>query len=447
MRLALVAVGWTAAGAPVHAVSDAGCKAINRGALNVELGEAASTMRQVALKAGDTVTFSFEAAPGPFGSLMLREGAGAPRSLLVGPTGTSVSFVAAKAGPFGFEFSKEGSEAAAFTASCVPAGSATRERTATAKPSTTGRTARLTESLTKAEDLEAAEFAGFSLDVANPKPADSAVVPRVEDVRPPAATAPRHAGGIDMKLQWRGERYQVGADGLETDHTASGVDAALNYKLLPKIMVGALAQVDQPAETLIGPPLSLSDQGWLAGPAANVKLASGLTLDARAAWGSAETGADELSARTTSTERRLVSARLANTQSFGPWRFTPSISVNHFYETPTSAAEPAPEITAPSVAGSGRVDVAPEFAYRIDLDKSMFIEPKAVIGSFWGIESLSKLAPGASGNNDMRLKAEAGVTIGASDGAKLQAAGGVEEGEPGADDVWSGRLQLSVPMK
>jgi hypothetical protein len=247
-------------------------------------------------------------------------------------------------------------------------------------------------------------------------------------------------------MQWRGERYKVGPDGLEADHTASGVDAALNYKPLPAIMVGALAQFDQPSETLVGPPHALSDQGWMAGPVANIKLAPSLTLDARAAWGATESAAEESAGRMGSIPRRMVSARLANTQSFGHWRFTPSISVNQVHEAPV-ALIPATEAAAATALPSGRVDVGPELAYRFDLDQSTFIEPKATVGSFWGIDSLSKLAPGTAGHNDMRLKAEAGVTIGTSGGTKLQAGGGVEEGEPGAANVWTGRLQLSVPMK
>jgi hypothetical protein len=70
-----------------------------------------------------------------------------------------------------------------------------------------------------------------------------------------------------------------------------------------------------------------------------------------------------------------------------------------------------------------------------------------VIGSFWDIDSLSSLAPGSESHGAIRLKAEAGLTIGMDDGAKLQAGGAVEEGALGAPDVWSGRLQLSVPMR
>ncbi len=214
-------------------------------------------------------------------------------------------------------------------------------------------------------------------------------------------------------------------------------------------MVGALAQVDQRHETMVGTPQTLSQHGWMAGPVANVKLAPGLTFDASAAWGVAEGASDELAARTVDVPRRVVSARLANTQSFGPWRISPSVSVNHFYE---AASVPAPAAThdnaVPYAAGGfGRVDVGPEFAYRVELDKSGYIEPRAALGTFWDFDSSIRLAPGAAGHNDMRLKAEAGVTIGATDGTKLQAGGAVEEGEPGAASVWSGRLQLSVPMQ
>ena len=121
VRLAWATISMAVAGEVAQAAPDSGCKAINSGALNVELGTESSATRAVALKAGDTLTFNFEAAAGPFGTLTLLKGPGAPRSLLVGPSGTNVSFVAAKAGAFDFEFSKEGADAASFAVSCMPA--------------------------------------------------------------------------------------------------------------------------------------------------------------------------------------------------------------------------------------------------------------------------------------------------------------------------------------
>jgi hypothetical protein len=295
-----------------------------------------------------------------------------------------------------------------------------------------------------------ANVAGIVLDAGVPAPNRGSPSATAGASAPVTASLPMPAGAVGMKMQWRGERTTAGGpNGAEIDNAASGLEAAFNYKVLPEIMVGALAQVDQQHETIVGTPQTLSQHGWMAGPVANVKLAPGLTFDARAAWGVAEGASDELAQRAVDVPRRVVSARLANTQSFGPWRISPSVSLNHFYE---AASAPAPAAThdnaVPYAAGGfGRVDVGPEFAYRVELDKSGYIEPRAAFGTFWDFDSLSRLAPGAAGHNDMRLKAEAGVTIGATDGTKLQAGGAVEEGEPGAASVWSGRLQLSVPMK
>jgi hypothetical protein len=441
----LAAAGLAAAGGAAKA--DAGCPAVNRGYLNVALERESSTNRQIVVAAGDKLTFSFEGAAGPLGSVTLRTGAGAPRSLLFGPSGTQVSFVAAKSGPFDFEFGKEGAETAEFTASCEPAGGA-GGRTA---PAPSRRGTRLLGGTLKDTELpEGDESAGVVLDAGVSRDLANAAKPLVARPAPAVPTVPLQAQGLDTKLQWRGERYRTGGpDGFQIDTSTSGVDAAVNYKLLPEIMIGALAQVDQPGESIIGAPPSLSERGWLAGPVTSVKLAPGLTLEARAAWGVTESSPDELSPHTASMPRRLVSAKLANTQSFGPWRISPSVSVNHAYDAAAvsyPAAAPHDD-AAPHAAGFGRVDVGPEFAYRIDMGRAGFIEPRAVIGTFWDFDTLSRLAPGTADHNDLRLKAEAGVTIGGTGGTKVQAAGAVEEGAAGAADVWSGRLQLSVPMQ
>lgn len=245
----------------------------------------------------------------------------------------------------------------------------------------------------------------------------------------------------ELTLQWRSERYLPGPQGLEVDGNASGVEIGVGYKLRSAIRVGALAQFDPAAEVLYAGQRSLSERGWMAGPVTAIEIARGLTLEARAAWGVAEGGADDLSGGT-GAQRRLLSARLAQPYAYGAWRFTPSVNVSHLWEGLGGPAGQA------HVTEAGRINLAPELAYRLDLQRATFIEPKAVLGGFWTFDDLSKAtAPGLNLHAEPRLKAEAGVTFGVVDGAKLQALGAVEGGEAGTPDVWTGRLQLSVPLR
>lgn len=408
------------------------CKAINAGALNVELDAAGKATRTAALMTGETITFVFRADHGPFGTVELMQRP-TPRLLLVGPTGTRVTFVAATRGSFVFQLSSEAEGTAAFTATCA-AGQ-------TVQP----RPRKLPTDGWKTAEASAPEAASLAFDAAAPASRD--VESRLNGVVVQQARAglPTPSGAPALQVQWRDPRLKPGADGPEIDGNASGVDIAVRFKPQPEIVIGAQAQFDQPGDTLVGAPRTLLDQGWMAGPVANIKLAPGLSLDTRAAWGITETSADELAAKTTSAARRTVSARLANVQTFGPWRLTPSLSINHVQDGMVAAVTPHEPATLITTGSYGRVDVGPELAYRMDLGPSIFIEPKATIGKFWNFDDLSRLAPGI--HTEPRGKAEAGVTIGTTDGTKMQAAGGVEEGEAGAANVWSGRLQLTVPIK
>jgi hypothetical protein len=257
---------------------------------------------------------------------------------------------------------------------------------------------------------------------------------------------PKQPSGTELKLQWRSERYTPGPQGLEIDGNASGVEIGVKYKMKSAILIGALAQFDPAGEALFGSQGSLSDHSWMAGPTTTIRFAPGLTLEARAAWGIAESGADDLAATGPGAQRRLLSARLANPHAYGAWRFTPSINVSQLSQEllPATGAAPA---ELPHMTGTARVDVAPELAYRFDFARSAFIEPRAVLGGFWTFEDLSKTAPGLVMHAEPRLKAEAGVTFGVIDGPKLQALGAVEGGDAATPDVWTGRLQFSVPLR
>ena len=280
-----------------------------------------------------------------------------------------------------------------------------------------------------AQFLDLGEIAAPARPV-GPRPDDKAVV----------APLPVKPSAPDMRLEWVGVGNGLGPDS-KSDAVALPTDYGVRLKMRPPITVGVLAQFDQPSETYRGPS-SLSDRKPLTAAVTSMQVLPGLSLDTRTAWGQAEADA---SASGHAGQRRIVDVRLTQKETFGAWRFSPSVSLNYLEERRSA---PALETDGALTTGTGRVDVRPEVAYRFDLQNSMFIEPKAMLGGFWGIGAPAVTgSTGPDAHSQLRMRGEASVTIGSTQGAKVEIGGAVEEGAVREPDVWSGRLQLSVPLK
>jgi hypothetical protein len=420
------------------------CAAINKGALNADQVATASTEHEVALRAEERLAFHWT---GGAGSATLVSGPDTPRLLNAGSGRSPASYTAPRDGIFVFRFSLVGTTAASLAATCTPASRA--GKTAAQK-----HPARITperwESLLAVPEAEMAGV-GATLEPPITLPGGSAALATTVPGAPgPAAGGPlRPATGLDGRLKWEGKTNEPNApqDPARTDVADATTTLGVKYKLQPQIMIGVLAQFDQAADTVPGAAHTPTQQPWIAGPVATIQLAPGLALDARAAWGSGETSLADRLAGISATERRLIDAKLASSQSFGPWRFSPTVTLNYAEEKAGSSAITTHDALVARSTAAGRVDVTPEVAYRIEMPHAMYIEPKAAVGSFWDIDGLSRLAPRGAVREDIRLKAQGGVAIGSMDGTKLEVGGGVEGGGPAAPDVWSGRLQLSVPLK
>lgn len=414
------------------------CAAIDGGSLNLALGAEQVGSRRVRLEAGDKLTFAFQTGDGSFGTVALLKDDVHERLLLVGPAGTSVVFVASGSGTFDFRFAKDGTGTATFSAACVPAHMARRAQRRSRMPPMAGLPRA---GLDDAHDIEVPALGDVAIDPGWPVGAEGAAASA-------PAIAPKNPDtGLAFKMEPRDQsRVTAGLRGIQLDPAATGVNAGVNYKLQPAIMLGALAQLDQTGDTLGGPSSNLAEHGWLAGPTAKVQLVKGLSLDAQAVWGQADSGDIDLVERGPSLPRKAVSAKLSSTQTAGAWRFTPSVSVNRSWDTLAVPDASATDMFLTTTVASGRVDVGPEIAYRLDLANAAFLEPRIAVGSFWGLDPAAGPALHA-GLAEMRLKAEAGVTLGVAGGTKFQLGATVEEGTATTPDAWSGRLQMSVPLK
>jgi hypothetical protein len=389
---------WLAAlvlGAGVHTgVAAAGsidCAGINMGQLDVVLASGSSALRTVEMQEGDTLAFTFRADAGATGSVVLVGGHGPDKRLLHGRHATHATFTADRSGPVGFRLTATGGGAVAiFVTTCAPA-----------------------------HGPDATASGGLNVDMSVPL----AVSATTAKVNTPAKLATPYPS----TLQWLG--------GAQSTTDAPTRLYGVNLKLQPAFMIGVLAQFDQTNNPLLGPTTALSDQPWLAGPVTSVQLGGGLSLDARAAWGST----DPVVGHT--ADRQTLDARLTSKQEAGPWRFSLSIGFAHLQEKLGTADVPLHAVE------SGRFNVLPEMAYRIDMGHSTYIEPRIMIDTFWSLGDAATSAVGIGGH-DARHLTETGVTFGTADGTKLQVGGSVQDADDaGSDKVWTGKVQLSIPLK
>ncbi len=402
---ALLLLSLLAPGSAAVAAVTVDCASINTGHLDVALASDSNTLRTVEMNEGDTLAFTFRADARAMGTITLVTGDGSEQRLLYGPHATQVSYTADRPGAVAFRLATKGGKVATFVTICTP---------------------ELAQSTNAERGSDTMALDGLNIDMSVPL---SLGATTVKDGNAGAVATPRA-----LDLQWIGQQSATNAPA-----TKYGV----NLKLQPAIMIGMLAQFDQTGDPLLGPS-TLSDQAWLAGPVTNVQLGGGLTLDARVTWGPTDPG---LSAIGHAGARQTLDARLASKQEAGPWRFTPSIGLSRVQEKlGSSPVEQSAELAGQQTVESGRVDVKPELAYRVDMSHSMFIEPKVMVGTFWNLGDAS--APGiAQSAHEARHMAETGITVGTADGTKLQVGGSIEEGATRADNVWSGKMQLNIPLK
>jgi hypothetical protein len=434
----------------------AGCAAINRGELDIEIGPGLPVTRSLDLEAGETIVIFPRGSADLSVAVSVVAGRTVMSTLRTGPGASSASFASPEHGNYTMRLVAERG-AGTLSATCSPSAAA-------------GTSAPVEQSfLTRRADRLAAEepdrarlarrepglFASgatvpgvVKLDESN-KPRQVALSVSLAEIAAAGAQSPAPSGILDFWFEGRYGNFDANLPGGSTSDASLGVlYVGAQLKPRPEIMLGTLAQFDQTEEA--DPRAQARAAGWMAGPYASVQLAPGVFLDGRAAWGLADVDlVDGAAADAFAAERRLVRGRLAGTREFGAWRFSPSVALSYFEESRRDGTHSASSALEHQSTGQGRIDVLPQLSYRTHLDRDTFIEPRAAVGAFWNFDALDKLVSDSphGGPEDMRLKAEAGVAIGTKEGASLNATGGLEGAGQGVPDIWSGRLQLNVPLK
>jgi hypothetical protein len=428
-----------------HAATSAGCDATNRGSLNATVGAGSGAARDARLAEGETVTLTI-VTKGKAALTVASEGDAGRRTLHSGKS-ASVTFVAARTASYGFYIDATDDAVATLSARCTSAAGAASERAMLDRrqaflSARDPERIRIDRPSGDAKPLDAAQAA--SGEIAKEVTASVSMSELLAAMNPGAKKDP---GILDFWFEGRYMNYDTGAmNAREQDGNFSVMYFGSKYMVGPDIMIGALAQFDQTGEAL-GSENKTSASGWMAGPYMSVRLGHGIVFDGRAAWGSAPQG---VAVETASAERALLKGSLRGTRQYGGWDVTPKIGLSYVEDKPAyqpATAGTGSDITgSDSAGGTGRLDIMPEMKRRFDMGSENYIEPRVAAGGFLSFDDMSALNPATSVVPDVQWKAEAGVAVGKKEGMNLEATGGVETGAASAQDNWSGRFQLNMPL-
>lgn len=446
--LAGVLISSQATAAP--AATSGGCMAVNNGALNAELDAGQTVTRQITLDEGEFLNIS-TSGNNTAAAVSLVSGAGAPLKVLSGESASVGGFTARDSGTYGFSLRAGEGGPATVTASC----------NAMSEVDTIDRSflQRRHDILTSKEPDRIRIDGKPSVEATPTRPIPQNV--EVDEQGRPkrlefsvswselaAAAAPLRksdkSGVFDFWLEGRYENYETDTQFGTSDGNFSVVYLGSKYMVSPDIMVGTLTQFDQTGEIDTHSGERVSADGWMAGPFVSMRLAPGIVFDGRAGWGQSVNAVNRADGREETTGRRLLRGKVTASREVNGWTVAPSVGVSYLEDSLPDVITTASGDTA---KGLGRVNVMPEISRRYSINSTTYVEPRAAVGAFWDFNELGQLtAPSFDANADLRMKAEAGVSVGIKDGTSLQAMGGVETGGEAAADNWSGRLQLKMPL-
>ncbi len=239
------------------------------------------------------------------------------------------------------------------------------------------------------------------------------------------------------------------AGGIGSDGRTGVLYVGADYLLTPQVLIGTLVQFDDTQQDFDLPSRGAHTTGWMAGPYATVRLPYDLFFQGRAAWGQSGNEIDIAGAEDHfDADRWLVRGTLLSQQRWGAWQFQPRASVGYIEENQESYVSGLGGLIPSQTISLGQAKAGSQFAYRYRLPGGTVIEPSLLLEGIWnfyqdaGEINIDDLVTG----DEVRARAEAGVTFYAFDGIALGASVSYDGIGSSDYDAIGGRARLRVPF-
>ncbi|MCW5696872.1 MAG: autotransporter domain-containing protein [Bauldia sp.] len=218
--------------------------------------------------------------------------------------------------------------------------------------------------------------------------------------------------------------------------------AGVDYRVKPGIILGMMVEADFAAETSLTPAYAVSGRGWMIGPYFAFRLDDNLFVDGKVLWGRSQNAISPFMTYIDyfSTQRWLATIRFAGHADRGNWQFRPAAEALYYSETQNAYVDSNGILIPAQTVSFGQVAFGPEIGYRHLTDEGRVIEPTLRLEGIWTFAHSDPVRNGITG------RVEAGISLVARHGLRLDLVGGYEGLFSPGFSAWSVRAQLAAPI-
>ena len=252
--------------------------------------------------------------------------------------------------------------------------------------------------------------------------------------------------GLGFWVEGGFSRREEGASANDFSQINAGIDLRLN----PGLVVGAFAQFDNTDEDDGTSNVVLDGNGWMLGPYLVARIHENFVFDGMLAIGRSE---NDLTAGAVTGSfdagRLYAKGQLTGDFRHGDWHFTPHVAVHYFEEDHEGFADSGGNAYAGETVSLGRLAFGPEMSRQILLDGGLVVTPRIALTGLWDFDrtdSVNVASGLAIGTDDFRARIESDLSIEMVNGSRLS--GGVYFDGIGANafSAYGGKASLRIPL-
>lgn len=216
-------------------------------------------------------------------------------------------------------------------------------------------------------------------------------------------------------------------------------------------LVGIMGQLDWADESNSAVNSKADGFGWMVGPYIAGRIpGQNLYYEARASWGQSDNDVSPIGTFTDSfdTERWMVMAKIQGAWEMGDFTIRPQTQVTYFEETQESYTDSVGTFIPSQTVSLGEIRFGPVIDWERVLDNGVVFKPSLGVAGVFNFNTSNNNATQGFllGDNDLRARVEAGISVTTPTGVILAAAGFYDGLGISGYDAYGGTLRLTVPV-